>query len=110
MWLPGCIDMKPASWRKPGYTCRPPPAYLIGTVAITFCSNRACGRCVASVLTAVGALRVSIGPPIIVSVFGRQGLRSALISAVAARHGTEGWQTASKIGRAAVRERVCQYV
>src|SRR3712207_7450946 len=36
-----------------------------------------CGRCVASVLTAVGAFRVSIGPPIRVSVFGRQAfLRS----------------------------------
>ena len=43
------------------------------------------GRCVASVLTAVGASRVSIGPPISVSVFGRAALRSAAISAVAAR-------------------------
>ena len=34
-----------------------------GTVAITFCSNQACGRWVASVLTAVGASRVSIGAP-----------------------------------------------
>ena len=36
------------------------------------------------VLTAVGASRVSIGPPIMVSVFGRQGCLSALIRAAAA--------------------------
>ena len=53
-------------------------------MAITFCSNQAKGRWVATVLTSVGALRVSIGPPIMVSVFGRQGFLSALISAAAA--------------------------
>ena len=76
--------MKPASCRKPGYTFRPAPGYIIGTVTTTFCSNQACGRSVASVLTAVGASRVSIGPPIIVSVLGRHGCLSALISATAA--------------------------
>ena len=49
----------------------------------------------ATVLTSVGAFRVSIGPPIMLSVFGRQGFLSALISAAAAKAGTEGWQTAS---------------
>ena len=33
---------------------------------MTFCWNQLCGRWVATVLTAVGALRVSIGPPIMV--------------------------------------------
>ena len=37
---------------------------------MTFCWNQLCGRWVASVLTAVGALRVSTGPPIMVSVCG----------------------------------------
>ncbi len=54
---------------------------------MTFCSNQANGRCVASVLTAVGASRVSIGPPIIVSVLGRCGFLSSFISAVAANAG-----------------------
>jgi hypothetical protein len=55
-----------------------------GIVAITFWLNQLCGRSVASVLTAVGASRVSIGPPIIVSVLGRAGLLSALITQAAA--------------------------
>ena len=41
-------------------------------------------RCVASVLTAVGAFRVSTGPPIMVSVLGRAGCLSAFMIAVAA--------------------------
>ena len=61
--------------------------------------NQAWLRWVASVLTAVGALRVSIGPPIIVSVLGRCGFLSAAISAVAASAGTAGWHTASTCGR-----------
>ena len=69
---------------------------------MTFCSNQLNGRCVASVLTAVGALRVSIGPPIMVSVFGRHGFLSSFISAVAAKAGTAGWHTASKCGRSPV--------
>ena len=76
--------MNPASCRKPGYTRRPAPGYSAGTVAMTFCANQLCGRSVASVLTAVGALRVSIGPPIMVSVLGRHGCRSASIRQAAA--------------------------
>ena len=51
---------------------------------MTFCSNQLNGRSVASVFTAVGASRVSIGPPIMVSVAGRFGCASALITATAA--------------------------
>ncbi len=69
---------------------------------MTFCSNQLNGRCVASVLTAVGASRVSIGPPIMVSVLGRQRFLSWFISAVAAKAGTAGWQTASMCGRSPV--------
>ena len=54
-------------------------------------------------MTAVGALRVSIGPPIIVSVFGRAGCLSAFMIAVAAKAGTDGWHTASMCGRLPVR-------
>ena len=57
---------------------------------MTFCRNQASGRFVASVLTAVGALRVSMGPPINVSDFGRHSRLSAFISAVAAKAGTDG--------------------
>ena len=62
--------------------------------------NQACGRLVASVLTAVGAFRVSTGPPIMVRVRGRHCALSAAIKAVAANAGTEGWHTASTCGRA----------
>ena len=61
--------------------------------------NQPCGRWVASVLTAVGASRVSIGPPIMVSVLGRHLALSAPMIAVAAKAGTEGWHTASMCGR-----------
>ena len=69
---------------------------------MTLFSNQPNGRCVASVLTAVGASRVSIGPPIIVSVLGRHWFLSAFISAVAAKAGTAGWHTASRCGRSPV--------
>ena len=45
-------------------------------------------------LTLVGEQRVSIGPPIIVSVLGVQGWLSRFMIAVAAKTGTDGWQTA----------------
>ena len=61
--------------------------------------NQLWGRSVASVLTAVGASRVSIGPPIMVSVSGRAGCLSSFISATAASAGTDGWHTASMCGR-----------
>jgi hypothetical protein len=72
---------------------------------MTLCWNQLCGRWVASVLTAVGALRVSIGPPIMVSVFGRQGILVGAHQRVAAKAGTAGWHTASMCGRSPVARR-----
>ena len=48
----------------------------------------------ASLLTAVGLRRVSIGPPIRIMLRGAQGSFAAFISDTAASTGTEGWQTA----------------
>ena len=48
----------------------------------------------ASVFTAVGLTRVSIGPPISVIVAGRCASSRASMSATAATTGTAGWQTA----------------
>src|SRR3546814_18327603 len=83
--------MKPASCRKPGYTRRPAPGYQAGTVAMTFSWNHAWGRVVACWLTAVGALRVSIVPPIIVGVRGRHLCFDAAMTAASAQQGTDGW-------------------
>ena len=73
------------------------PGYLSGTRWITFCSNHEYGLRVARLLTAVGLLRASIGPPIITMVFGAsfpdQGSPSCAISATAQSTGTVGWQT-----------------
>ena len=51
-------------------------------------------RSSASMLTAVGERRVSMGPPISVMLSGVNGSSSASMRAMAARTGTEGWQTA----------------
>src|SRR3546814_14779882 len=104
--------MKPASCRKPGYTRRPAPGYQAGTVAMTFSWNHAWGRVVACWLTAVGALRVSIGPPIIVSVRGRHLCFDAAMIAAAASQGTDGWHPASsteerRVGKEVVSK--CRY-
>jgi hypothetical protein len=56
-------------------------------------SNQENGFSVARSLTAVGDLRGSIGPPIIVIVFGSFGSLAEAISEIAASTGTVGWQT-----------------
>ena len=52
---------------------------------------RSCAR----LFTAVGLLRVSIGPPISVIDSGTNGSFAASISAAAAITGTDGWHTAT---------------
>jgi len=56
-------------------------------------SNQENGFSVARSFTAVGDLRGSIGPPIIVIVFGSFGSFSLAISEMAASTGTVGWHT-----------------
>ena len=65
-----------------------------GTFMMVLRRNQSVPRASASLLTAVGASRVSIGPPISVIVSGRSGSRSSDISATAASTGTDGWHTA----------------
>ncbi len=59
---------------------------------MTLLENQCSGLVVASELTWVGLLRVSIGPPIIVIDSGRSSPALA-ISEIAASTGTVGWQT-----------------
>ena len=59
-----------------------------------FVSNQRIPLSWATVFTAVGLLRVSIGPPMSVAESGTSGLPSSSIRAIAAIAGTEGWQTA----------------
>ena len=59
---------------------------------MTFCSNHEYGLVRARLLTAVGLLRASIGPPIMMVVRGSGSSRAA-ISEIAASTGTVGWQT-----------------
>ena len=65
-----------------------------GTFMMTFWRNQSRSCCSASLLTAVGLTRVSIGPPISVIVAGRRRSPRASISATAASTGTDGWHTA----------------
>ena len=62
---------------------------------MTLRRNQSVPRFSASVLTTVGLMRVSIGPPARISVSGTAGSPSASISAVAASTGTDGWHTAN---------------
>ena len=57
---------------------------------MTLFSNHSMGLFVARLLTAVGLLRASIGPPIMVMVRGVGSPRLA-ISEIAASTGTVGW-------------------
>ena len=59
---------------------------------MTFCSNHWWLFSIAKLLTAVGLLRASIGPPIMVIVRG-VGSPALAISEIAASTGTVGWQT-----------------
>ena len=88
------IAMKPASWKKPGYTSRMKPALGSGTLWMQLRLNQAIPRFSASLLTSVRLTRVSIGPPISVIDRGVCGLLVASMRAMAAITGTEGWQTA----------------
>ena len=56
-------------------------------------SNHENGFSTARSLTAVGERRGSIGPPIIVIVFGSFGSLAVAISEIAASTGTVGWHT-----------------
>jgi hypothetical protein len=60
---------------------------------MTWRSNQDSGRVMARLLTAVGLLRASIGPPIITMVFGACGSRASAISETAHSTGTVGWHT-----------------
>src|SRR6476660_9735186 len=62
---------------------------------MTLRRNQSTPRSCASLLTAVGLLRVSIGPPISVIERGAWRSPSVSISAVAASTGTDGWHTAT---------------
>ena len=55
--------------------------------------NHAVPRSCASVFTAVGLRRVSIGPPIRIIDCGLCGSPFSSISATAVSNGTDGWQT-----------------
>src|SRR5213075_2802544 len=81
------------TWRKPGYTRRPAPAYGRGTVAMTLRSNHPIGRLTASSFTDVGLIRVSIGPAISVALRAGRGSARCAITARDASTGTQGWQT-----------------
>ena len=72
------------------------PRYLRGTRAMRLRSNQLIGLLVASLLTLVGLMRVSIGPAISVMLLGCAGLPSAAITATAASACTQGWQTATR--------------
>ena len=63
-------------------------------MVMTLLRNQSMPRSSASLLTAVGLRRVSIGPPISVIDGGTQGSSSASISETAAITGTDGWHTA----------------
>ena len=66
-----------------------------GTLVMTLCRNHWMPRRPASVLTAVGLTRVSIGPPINVMEIGTYGSSSASMTETAAMTGTAGWHTAN---------------
>ena len=66
----------------------------MGTVAIRFSRNHSIGLQVASSLTLVGLILVSIGPAIRVMLSGWAGLPSAAMVATAASTCTQGWHTA----------------
>ena len=66
---------------------------MSGTRWMTCRSNQDSGRVIARLLTAVGLFLASIGPPIIVMVFGWCGASSSAISAIAHSTGTVGWHT-----------------
>ncbi|MNY73180.1 hypothetical protein D3C86_2119110 [compost metagenome] len=61
-----------------------------GTGMMTLSRNHSIGRSLASRLTAVGLMRVSIGPPISVIDAGDSGSSAASIRATAASTGTAG--------------------
>ncbi len=62
---------------------------------IRFCSNHSIGLDIASLLTAVGLMRQSIGPAISVRLAGVASCLSSDINATAASAATVGWHTAS---------------
>ena len=62
---------------------------------MTLRRNQSVPRSSASVLTTVGLMRVSTGPPARISDSGTSGSPSASIRAVAASTGTDGWHTAN---------------
>src|SRR5215212_7550800 len=62
---------------------------------IALCRNQSVPRSMASLLTAVGFTRVSIGPPMRIIDRGAKASCSSSISATAASTGTEGWHTAN---------------
>ncbi len=61
---------------------------------MTLSSNHLMSCSIASLLTAVGFSRVSIGPPIRVAVAGTQLSPQVDITEMPARRGTLGWHTA----------------
>ena len=89
------MEMNAASCRNPGYTRRNAPGCQGGTVATTCCSNHASVCCSASFVTAVGAARVSTGPPISVIDRGCAASPRAAISETAATTAGAGWHTAT---------------
>ena len=64
---------------------------------IRFFSNHSIGLVIASLLTAVGLMRQSIGPAISVRLAGVAGCSSSDISATAASAATQGWQIATTL-------------
>src|SRR5581483_11083251 len=79
----------------------PPPGAGVagGTRAIRFCSNHSIGLLMASALTLVGLMRVSIGPAISVMLRGWAGLFAWAMTATAVSTCTHGWQTATTCER-----------
>ena len=97
--------MKADSCTKPGYTRRPAPRKVQGTVWTRFSSNQLSGLLVASSLTAVGLTRQSMGPAISVRLRGWAGWPSCAMSAVADSAATQGWQMAMRCAPGPMRVR-----
>ena len=96
MWRWRFMPMNAPTCTKPGYTRRPAPLSGSGTQEIRLRSNHSIDLLVASVFTAVGLMRQSIGPAISVRLAGTAGSSSSDISAVAASAATHGWQIATR--------------